>query len=155
MQVISIEERLSQIAPSERVLLLSHCQRPSQTCPGKFDKKGLMCPEDCGENCVIRCFKEVALRAGYRGVCIAAGGTMAIRFVKEHNPVGIIAVACDRELTEGIEGIKEMVKDEQDMPVILTIPLLTKGCVDTEVDEKQVMKAITSGCSAESFRDSE
>lgn len=149
MKVASIEERLSWIAPSERVLLLSHCQRPSQTCPGRFDKKGLICPEDCNENCVIRRFKEAALLAGYKGVCIAAGGVMAIRFVKEHNPAGIVAVACDQELEEGVEGVMKIVKDEQDMPVIVTIPLLSDGCIDTEVDEEQVMKTIAFGCSLE------
>lgn len=154
MKVISVEERLSQIAPSERVLLLSHCQRPSQTCLGTFNKKGLVCPADCNENCVIKRFKEVALRAGYKGVCIAAGGAMAIRFVEEHNPAGIVAVACDKELAEGIEGVRELVKDEQDMPAIVTIPLLTNGCVDTTVDEEQVMKAIVLGCSQEPLIDS-
>jgi len=147
VKVVSIEERLSQIAPSERVLLLSHCQRPSQTCPGKFNKKGLVCTEDCNENCVIRRFKEAALRAGYKGICIAAGGAMAIRFVKENNPAGIVAIACDKELAEGVEGVREIVKDEQEMPAIVNIPLLTDGCVDTEVDEEQVMKTIFLGCS--------
>lgn len=154
MKVVSIEERLSRIAPSERVLLLSHCQRPSQTCPGKFNKKGLVCPEDCNENCAIKRFKETALQAGYKGVCIAAGGAMAIRFVEENNPSGIVAVACDKELAEGVEGVRELAKDEQDMPPILTIPLLTNGCVDTTVDEEQVMKAIVLGCSKEPLMDS-
>jgi len=150
MKVISIEETLSEIVPSERVLLLSHCQRPSQTCPGKFDKKGLICPEDCNEECVIKRFKQAALGAGYKGVCIAAGGAMAIRFVKEHNPAGIIAVACHKELAEGIEAVSELVKDEKDlkeMPAILTIPLISDGCVDTEADEQKVIETIFLGCS--------
>ena len=33
-----IEKQLSQVDPSQRVLLLSHCLRPSQTCPGKYSK---------------------------------------------------------------------------------------------------------------------
>lgn len=148
MKVISIEERLSGIAPSERVLLLSHCLRPSQTCPGKFDKKGLMCPADCSEDCVLRRFKKVASEMGYKGVCIAAGGAMALRFIKEHNPKGIVAIACDKELAEGIEGVKGMVKDERGFPVIVTIPLLRDGCVDTEVDEGQAVEAIAFGCSS-------
>ncbi len=148
MKVISIEERLSGIAPPERVLLLSHCLRPSQTCPGKFDKKGLMCPADCSEDCVLRRFKEVASKTGYKGVCIAAGGAMALRFIKEHNPKGIVAIACDKELAEGIEGVKGTVKAEQGFPVIVTIPLLRDGCVDTEVDEEQALEAIAFGCSS-------
>lgn len=147
MRVISIEERLSHVTPSERVLLLSHCQRPSQTCPGKFNRDGLVCPEDCSEDCAIKRFKQSALQAGYKGVCIAAGGAMAIRFVKGHNPAAIIAVACQKELAEGIEGVREMAGDEQNMPVIVTIPLLTDGCVDTTVDEEQVFQTIAIGYS--------
>jgi len=147
MKATCIDERLSQIEPSQRVLLLSHCMRPSQTCPGKFNKKGLVCPADCSQDCVLRNLKEVASKVGYKGVCIAAGGAMALRFVKEHNPKGIVAIACDKELAEGIEGVKGMAKDEQGFPVIITIPLLRDGCVDTEVDEEQVLEAIAFGCS--------
>lgn len=153
MRTTSIEEELSGVDTSERVLLLAQCLRPSQTCPGKFDKKGLVCPEDCGEDCVLRRFKEFASRLGYKGVCIAAGGAMALRFVKEHNPRGIVAVACEKELAEGIQGVKEMAKDRREVPVIMVIPLLRDGCVDTEVDEEQVLKAIVSGCPCKAVED--
>jgi hypothetical protein len=147
MKVTRIDEGLYQVDPSQRVLLLSHCLRPSQTCPGKFDKKGLVCPEDCSENCVIKRLKEAALRTGYKGMCVAAGGAMALRFVKEHSPKGIVAVACNKELSEGVEGVKEMTNDKQEVPAILIVPLISDGCVDTEVDEEQALKAITLGCS--------
>ena len=137
---------LSKIDPSKRILLLSHCLRPSQTCPGKFSKQGLICPEDCSEDCVIKRLRETATRTGYKGTCVAAGGAMALKFVKEHNPRGIVAVACERELSEGVEGINEMVKNGQVIPAIVIIPLTSDGCVDTEVDELQAVKEITSGC---------
>ena len=146
MQTDSVVERLSGIAPAERVLLLSHCLRPSQTCPGKFDKKGLNCPADCSEDCVIKRFKEAAMKLGYKGVCIAAGGAMALRFVKEHNPKAIVAVACDKELGEGVEGVKKMAEGMAEMPAIVVVPLLSDGCVDTEVDEALVQEAIAQGC---------
>lgn len=146
MKSASIDMGLSQVDPSQRILLLSHCLRPSQTCPGKFDKKGLMCPEDCTEDCVIKRLKEAASGIGYKGMCVAAGGAMALRFVKEYDPKGIVAVACHRELSEGVEGVKEMTKDEQDVPAIVIVPLISDGCVDTEVDEEQALKVITSVC---------
>jgi hypothetical protein len=149
VRTTSIEEELSRVDISERVLLLAQCLRPSQTCPGKFDKKGLVCPEGCSEDCALRRFKEVASKLGYKGVCIAAGGAMALRFVKEHGPRGIVAVACEKELAEGVEGVKEMAKDEHETPVIVVIPLLRDGCVDTEVDEEQVLKAIALGSFSE------
>ncbi len=147
MKATSIEESLSRVDPSQRVLLLAQCLRPSQTCPGKFDKTGLKCPEDCSQDCILKRCKDTASKLGYNGVCIAAGGAMALRFIKEHNPRGIVAVACDKELAEGVEGVKQMASDEQEVPVIVVIPLLRDGCVDTEVDEEQVLKAIAMGCS--------
>lgn len=138
---------LSSVDPAQRILLLSHCLRPSQTCPGKFSKAGLICPEDCTEDCVIKRLRETAFSSGYKGTCVAAGGAMALKFVKEHNPKGIVAIACDRELSEGVEGVKEMVKDEKEVPAIVIVPLTSDGCVDTEVDEEQAIKEITSGCS--------
>jgi len=146
MKTTYIDEGLSQVDPSQRVLLLSHCLRPSLTCPGKFSKQGLTCPEDCNEDCVLKRFIGVASKMGYKGACIAAGGAMALKFIKEYNPLEVVAVACDRELTEGIEGVKEMLKDEQRIPAIVIVPLLSDGCVDTEVDEKQVLEAISLGC---------
>ncbi len=147
MKAASIDEGLSKVDPSQRVLLLSHCLRPSQTCPGKFNKKGLICPEDCAEDCVIKRLREAALRIGYKGTCVAAGGAMALKFVREHDPKGIIAIACHRELSEGVEGVKEMTKGELEIPAIVIVPLISDGCVDTEVDEEQALKAISSGCS--------
>ena len=144
-----IEERLVAVDPPYRVLLLAQCLRPSQTCPGKFDKKGLACPEDCSEDCVIGRLREFALGLGYSGVCVAAGGAMALRFVKEHNPRGIVAVACYRELGEGVDGVKELFEDNEEIPAIVVLPLLRDGCVDTEVDEEQVLKALALGSATE------
>ena len=134
------EDKLSQVTPSQRVLLLSHCLRPSQSCPGKFNKEGLQCPADCNVQCVIKDFRLAAAGLGYGGVCIAAGGAMALRFIREHKPHGIVAVACNKELTAGVQEIKELNQDET--PAILIVPLSKDGCVDTEVDAEEVLKAI-------------
>ncbi len=143
---VALNDELSKVEPSERVLLLSHCMRPSQTCRGKFDKKGLNCVLDCTENCVIRRCKEKAFKLGYKGVCIAAGGAMALRFVKENTPKAIIAVACNKEPEEGVEAVRALEKDLQQLPSVVVVPLLSDGCVDTEVDETQVMEALACGC---------
>lgn len=139
------ERKLSTVDPSKRVLLLSQCLRPSQTCPGRFTREGLECPQDCAQDCVIRRFKEEAAALGYSGVCVAAGGAMALRFVRNHEPQGIVAVACDKELVEGVEEVQEMTKGQGETPAIVVVPLLRDGCVDTEVDAEQVLKAINLG----------
>jgi hypothetical protein len=136
------EKVLAQIDPGERILLLPQCLRPSQNCPGKFSKTGLACPEDCVVNCVIYTFRQEATRQGYRGVCVAAGGKMALRFVKENGAKGIVAVACDEELKMGVEAVEGMEEYQNGGPPIVIIPLVKDGCVDTEVDASLVSRTI-------------
>lgn len=137
------EGRLAAIAPADRILLLPHCLRPSQTCPGTYSKRGLICPESCSQPCAIRILREAALKLGYRGVCVAPGGSMALRFVKQMNPKGIVAVACDKELELGIHGVETLVqRGEIQEPVIGVIPLSKDGCVDTEVDVERALETI-------------
>ncbi|RLC70267.1 MAG: hypothetical protein DRI26_07490 [Chloroflexi bacterium] len=135
--------KLAAVAPADRILLLPHCLRPSETCPGTYSKQGLVCPEDCSQPCAIRIMREAAVKLGYKGVCVAPGGSMALRFVKQMNPKGIVAVACEKELELGIHGVESLVqKGEIQMPVIGVIPLSKDGCVDTEVDVEQALKTI-------------
>ncbi|MBI2848169.1 MAG: DUF116 domain-containing protein [Chloroflexi bacterium] len=142
------EERLSQIEPRDRVLLLSHCLRPSQSCPTKYSKQGLECSDDCAEDCVVGRLRRAALSLGYKGVCIAPGGRLAVRYIAENNPVGIVALACTKELEEGVRAVKELAGDSQPAPVIVVVPLSKDGCVDTEVDEKLALDTIALGCSS-------
>jgi geranylgeranyl diphosphate synthase type II len=136
------EEEFAQIDPGERILLLPQCLRPNENCPGKFSQTGLACPEDCMENCVIRTFRQEAARQGYRGVCVAAGGKMAFRFVKENGAKGIVAVACQEELRMGVKAVEGMEEYQDGGPAIVIVPLVKDGCVDTEVDASLVMRAI-------------
>jgi len=144
----SVEQRLSQIPPSQRILLLPHCLRPSRTCVGKYNKQGLQCPEDCTEDCAIGRLRSVALNLGYKGVCIAPGGRLAVNYVKETHPEAIVAVACQKELEEGIHGVQQLSGSEP-TPVIAIVPLARDGCVDTEVNEEKAMEWIAMGCSLE------
>ena len=153
MNTANAEEWLSLIHPSRRILLLPHCLRPSQTCSGKYSKQGLECPEDCTEDCTVGRLRRAALSLGYKGVCIAPGGRLAVKYVKGKNPEGIVAVACQKELEEGIHGVRELSGDNERTPLIVIIPLVKDGCVDTEVDEEQALKMITLGCSLESVKE--
>ena len=144
-QMNDVEDLFSHTDPAERILLLSHCLRPSQSCPAKYDKRGLICIDDCKEDCVIGRLRKAALELKYKGVCIAPGGSLAIKYVKETKPAGIVAIACRKELQEGVESVREF-SDDKDMPVIVSVPLTKDGCVDTEVDETLAMNAIHLGC---------
>lgn len=139
------KEGLVAIAPSERVLLLPHCLRPSESCPGKYSKLGLVCLEDCSEPCAIRTLRQTALEQGYKGVCTAPGGSMVLRFVEQMSPQGIVAVACPKELELGVRGVEDLAqKHKIDMPAIVVIPLSKDGCVDTEVDVGEVVEVLRS-----------
>lgn len=140
---LTCQEELFHIPPEERVLLLPHCLRPSETCPGKYSKQGLLCPDDCSEPCSIRVLREAAMNLHYKGVCVAPGGALALRFVKETNPKGVVAVACDKELELGIHGLECAAQnDEAEMPAIVVVPLLKDGCVDTEVDVELALRTL-------------
>ncbi len=145
-KMIDVEERLKHISPSQRVLLLPHCLRPSQSCPGKYTKQGLECPESCTEVCATGRLRRAALNLGYKGVCIAPGGQLALRYIKEKSPQGIVAVACQKELEEGIQGVQELTGNKELSPIIMVIPLEIDGCIDTEVDIERALDVIASGC---------
>lgn len=148
MSMVLNQTQLQGVPPADRILLLSHCLRPSQTCPGKFSKQGLECPEDCTQDCVLLRFRQAAQRWGYKGVCIAAGGAMALRFVKEKLPKGIVAVACHKELEAGVDAVSAMTQELDELPAIVVVPLSKDGCVDCEVDAEQVMAAISAASDA-------
>jgi hypothetical protein len=139
------EEKLKSISPGERVLLVSHCLRSSEKCRARMGKKGLECRDDCKNRCSIGRLRLLAEEFGYKGICIAPGGSLALKFIKKNHPQGIVAIACMKELEEGVCAVKEFVeKGKQDgaPPVVVTVPLLKDGCVDTVVDEDEAKRVI-------------
>ena len=140
----SVDE-LAAIATGERALLLPHCLRPIDSCPGTYSKEGLICPDDCTESCAIRVLGAKARELGFKGVCVAPGGSMVLRFVKQKAPKGIVAVACEKELELGVHGVEELVaRGEFEMPVIVAVRLTADGCVDTEVDVDEAIEVMES-----------
>lgn len=141
------EEKILGIDPGKRILLLSHCIRPSQDCTAKMSKDGLMCKDDCTTECILGKLRKLATKMGYIGVCIAPGGSMALKFIKKTQPEAIIAIACMKELSEGIDAVEEITGDDNGSsdngrPVIVVLPLLKDGCVDTEVDEEEAIRIV-------------
>ena len=134
-------EQLSQIMPAERILILPHCLRQSNTCRAKYDREGLHCAA-CNPDCPVNRLRSAALEHGYKGVCVAPGGKLALNFVKEKRPKAIVAVACEKELHEGVKALAEA----EISPLIVIIPLLKDGCLDTEVDVEGALEVIGTGC---------
>ena len=128
---------------AQRVPLLPHCLRPSQDCPGKMTKQGLDCTGCTRVECAIYQLRATAVDAGYGGVCIAPGGRLAVRFIDERQPAGVVAVACHKELEEGLEALDHMDWTNGRLAAA-TVPLLQDGCVDTKVDVALAQAVILS-----------
>ncbi len=136
--------QFSRVHPSERILLLPHCLRKSNHCRATYDQYGLQCLK-CSPDCAINLLRSAAIEAGYKNVCVAPGGRLAVKFVEENQPEAIVAVACEKELQKGVQGVKELPEMEI-TPIIVIIPLIRDGCVDTQVDIKEALKIINAGC---------
>jgi len=137
-------QQLAGIAPGERILLLPHCLRQSNTCRASYNHEGLQCVA-CNPGCAVNILRTAALEAGYKGICVAPGGHLALKYVQEKQPQAIVAVACEKELQEGVEGVKGL-DHRIMMPVIVIIPLARDGCIDTEVDVQSALDVINAGC---------
>jgi len=121
--------------PPERILiLLPHCLQ-NHDCIHRitFD------PENCRRcgGCQVGELVDLAREKGVR-IAVATGGTLARRHVKESEPLAVIAVACPRDLGQGM-------LDAWPVPVYGIENSRPCGdCVDTRVDVEEVRKAIDS-----------
>jgi hypothetical protein len=86
--------------PDELLLLAPHCIQRSD-CPHRLTTDVERC-ERCGR-CPVSGLLKLRDRWGFQ-LCMATGGTIARRIVVELRPKLIIAVACERDLTSGIQS---------------------------------------------------
>ena len=118
----------------ERILLLMpHCLQFSD-CAIKITTDVYKC-KACGK-CKIKDLVELAQKHNVH-LSVATGGTLARRRVAEARPQAIIAVACERDLTSGIQ-------DSYPLPVIGIINDRPFGpCFNTSVDISKVAEALS------------
>ncbi|MGL6105339.1 DUF116 domain-containing protein [Romboutsia sp.] len=70
-------------------------------------------------------------------IFVATGGTLARKIIMENKPKVVIAVACERDLTSGVQDVKKI-------PVLGVFNKRPNGpCVDTSIDIKEVEDAIS------------
>jgi geranylgeranyl diphosphate synthase type II len=134
---------IGSVPPERRMLLLPHCLRPAQGCPGTMTREGLICGDCDNPSCAVRPLREAAEKAGYLTVCVAPGGRLAVRRVAETHPEAIVAVACAKELAEGVAAVQALGWNGSTPPIV-QIPLLQDGCVNTEVDVAAAIALIES-----------
>ncbi|MGD8370800.1 MAG: DUF116 domain-containing protein [Syntrophobacterales bacterium] len=85
--------------PSRLLLLMPHCLQ-NYNCKVKITGNVENC-EGCGK-CPIKDLLELSHKHGVE-LAVATGGTIARRIVVQKRPKLIIAVACERDLTSGIQ----------------------------------------------------
>lgn len=85
--------------PHKVLLLMPHCLQNSD-CDVKITHRVENCRQ-CGK-CPIKDLLELSTHYGV-DLAVATGGTIARRIVLERRPDLIIAVACERDLTSGIQ----------------------------------------------------
>ena len=121
------------VAGDSLLLLLPHCLQ-SFECPHRVTSEVRNCRR-CG-GCEIS--DLIAMCDAYGiNMSIATGGTLARRVIVETRPKAIVAVACERDLTSGIQ-------DAYPIPVIGVLNERPYGpCRDTRVDIAKVEEAIS------------
>jgi len=115
-------------APQDVLLLLPHCLQ-NQTCDAPL-RKGLEHCKGCGR-CKMKDLRELAERWGVK-TCVASGGRAAQQRAREAHIKVIVAVACKKELAEGIRATfpKRVLSVPNSWP--------NGPCKDTDVDVSQV-----------------
>ncbi|MDD3270505.1 MAG: DUF116 domain-containing protein [Syntrophomonadaceae bacterium] len=116
------------------MILLPHCLQDSE-CPHKITMDVNNC-KGCGK-CDIAKLKEMAEE--YNAIIkVATGGTLARKFVLDTHPRGVVAVACERDLSLGIHELGGL-------PVIGVLNCRPNGpCFNTTVNLNEVEAALQS-----------
>ncbi|HWR40497.1 MAG TPA: DUF116 domain-containing protein [Patescibacteria group bacterium] len=127
-----IRRRHIAVTPEKLLILLPHCIQ-LENCPHKLTRDVANCKR-CG-NCQIGEFLALTETYGVR-LAVVTGGTLARRVIKSLRPHAVLAVACERDLTSGIQDVFPL-------PVIGILNQRPFGpCCNTRVEMSLVEKAI-------------
>lgn len=127
-----VRARRFTISPERVLILAPHCLQRLE-CPHKITIDVDNC-RDCGL-CPVCGLRELARQYRVK-LALASGGTFARRFVETYRPWAIVAVACERDLTSGIQ-------DTNPLPVLGVLNRRPQGpCRNTEVDLARVEEAV-------------
>lgn len=116
----------------EILILIPHCIQKN-SCKLKVTNKIENCAECglCNVSDLVKLKEKTSIK-----IFIATGGTLARKIIIDNKPKAVIAVACERDLTSGIQ-------DMSHIPVLGVFNKRPNGpCVDTLIDINEVEKAI-------------
>lgn len=124
--------RRSSCDPERLLILLPSCLQCSE-CEIKVTNDLSRCKR-CGR-CQVKDVLELAEKYGCQ-VAMATGGRLALQRAKGDGVDAVLAVACEKELQEGLKGVFPK-------PALGVINLRPHGpCRDTEVDLEELEEAI-------------
>ncbi|WP_330408573.1 DUF116 domain-containing protein [Romboutsia weinsteinii] len=114
------------------LILIPHCVQKN-SCKLKVTNEITNCKQ-CGL-CNIGDLVQLKEKANVN-IFVATGGTLARKIIMDNRPKAVIAVACERDLTAGVQ-------DTSKIPVLGVFNKRPNGpCVDTSIDIKEVEEAI-------------
>ena len=127
-----VKWRRIKVTPREILLLLPHCLH-KQSCSRNVMHSLDECKR-CGQ-CSVGALAGIRDDLGVVA-CVAGGGRQALAFVRRPEVKAVVAVACEKELVQGIRAAFPK--------PVLAIPNQTPegSCVNTIVDPAAVVKAI-------------
>jgi hypothetical protein len=127
-----IQQKRIKVAPEKLLILTPHCIQ-QEMCQYKVTHDISNCRK-CGA-CQVGDLLTISENFGVH-VAISNGGTLARKVVKTLRPHAILAIACERDLTSGIQDVFPI-------PVIGVLNERPNGpCCNTRIDIKRVEKAV-------------
>lgn len=127
-----VKQKGVRVKPEQLLILTPHCIQ-LDTCPHKITRQVENCKK-CGQ-CQVG---EILTLTETLGVhfAIVTGGTLARQVIKQLRPKAVLAIACERDLTSGIQDVFPL-------PVIGVLNQRPCGpCCNTRVDMAEVKRAI-------------
>ncbi len=120
--------------PADRLLVVTpHCLQLA-SCPHKITRDPMGNCKRCGR-CDIGALVQLAEEMGFH-FFVVTGGTLARQTVKTIRPKAVLAIACERDLTSGIQ-------DVYPLPAVGVLNIRPNGpCYNTHVDIQQVRREI-------------
>jgi hypothetical protein len=123
-----VRQKKIKVKPEKLLILTPHCIQ-HESCPHKITRDASNC-RMCGK-CQVSDLVNLAREYGVN-LAVVTGGTLARKVVKTLRPHAVLAIACERDLTSGIQDVFPL-------PAIGILNERPEGpCCNTRVDITRV-----------------
>jgi hypothetical protein len=127
-----VKKKQIKVKPDKLLILTPHCLQ-QESCPHKVTNDITNCRK-CGR-CQVGDLLTLNETFGVH-VAVVTGGTLARKVIKSLKPQAVLAIACERDLTSGIQDVFPL-------PVIGVLNERPFGpCCNTKIDVMRVKEAV-------------